>query len=125
MVSALLVSIWVLIVAFRIYLKTSVELMDGTTDCTIYDRIFQAIEKVEGVYHPHRLRVRNIGHKIMINIDLEMDGSLSLKKAHELAHKVESSIKNNIDNVFDVAIHVEPMGFHLEEKNLGVTKTNL
>ena len=50
--------------------------MDGTKDCTIYDKIFDAIEAVEGAHHPHRVRARNIGHKIMIAIDLEVDGEL-------------------------------------------------
>jgi len=121
-VTALLVSLWVLRVAVKIFMQTSFELMDGTKDCSIYDRIFEAIEAVEGVHHPHRVRSRNIGHKIMINIDLEMDGGMSLHDAHELAHRVEDSIRSRIDNVFDVAIHVEPLGDSTTEEVLGVDK---
>jgi len=123
-ITALLVSLWVLRVALKIFMQTSFELMDGTKDCTIYDRIFEAIEAVEGVHHPHRVRSRNIGHKIMINIDLEVDGSLSLHAAHDLAHKVENSIRSRIDNVFDVAIHVEPLGDKTTEEEVGVDKQN-
>ena len=122
---ALLVSLWVLRVAFNIFRETSLELMDGTKDCTIYERIFDAIESVEGAHNPHRVRARNIGHKVMIAIDLEVDGELSLREAHEIAHKVEDSIKSKIDNVFDVAIHIEPLGDNKEERALGITKGNL
>ena len=93
--------------------------MDGTKDCTIYNRIFDAIEAVEGAHHPHRVRARNIGHKIMIAIDLEVDGDLTLREAHEIAHKVEESIKSKIDNVFDVAIHIEPLGDRNRRKGIG------
>jgi divalent metal cation (Fe/Co/Zn/Cd) transporter len=112
----------VLRVAVKIFRQTSLELMDGVKDCTIYDKIFNAIDDVEGAYHPHRVRARNIGHKIMIAIDLEVKGELTLREAHEIAHRVEDSIKSKIDNVFDVAIHIEPLGDDKTEKTMGVTK---
>ena len=124
-VTALLVSLWVLRVAFNIFKETSLELMDGTKDCSIYEKIFDAVEKVEGAHHPHRVRARNIGHKVMIAIDLEIEGKLTLHEAHEIAHKVEDSIKLRIDNIFDVVIHIEPLGDKKEEKALGITKSNL
>jgi cation diffusion facilitator family transporter len=124
-ITALLVSLWVLRVAVNIFKETSLELMDGTKDCTIYEKIFDAIEAIEGAHHPHRVRARNIGHKIMIAIDLEVDGELTLHEAHEIAHRVEDSIKSKIDNVFDVAIHIEPLGDKKEEKAFGITKENL
>ena len=122
---ALLVSLWVLRVAVQIFMQTSLELMDGTKDCTIYEKIFAAIEAVDGVHHPHRVRARNIGEKVMINIDLEVEGSLTLNKAHDLAHQVEDSIKSRIDNVFDVSIHVEPLGDEKKEKEIGITRSSL
>ena len=122
---AFLVSIWVLRIAYKIFMQTSLELMDGTKDCNIYNKIFEVIDQVEGAHHPHRVRARNIGHKVMIAIDLEVDGDLTLREAHDIAHKVENSLKQNIDNVFDVAIHLEPIGDQLEEKALGVSKSSL
>jgi cation diffusion facilitator family transporter len=124
-VTALLVSIWVLRVAFKIFTQTSLELMDGTKDSTIYNKIFEIIESVDGAHHPHRVRARNIGHKVMIAIDLEVEGDLTLREAHEIAHNVENSLKENIENVFDVAIHIEPIGDQIEEKALGVNKSSL
>lgn len=122
---ALMVSIWVLRVAFQIFRQTSFELMDGTKDCGIYNKIFEAAESVDGAYNPHRVRTRNIGHKIMIDIDIEVEGNITLKKAHEIAHKVEDSIKSKIDNVFDIAIHIEPIGDQIKEKAIGITRSNL
>jgi cation diffusion facilitator family transporter len=124
-ITAFIVSIWVLRVAFKIYMQTSLELMDGTKDSTIYNKIFEVIDSVEGAHHPHRVRARNIGHKVMIAIDLEVDGDLSLRDAHEIAHKVEKALKQNIENVFDVAIHVEPIGDVMEEKAFGINKSSL
>jgi cation diffusion facilitator family transporter len=124
-IAALIVSLWILKVAYQIFMQTNLELMDGTKDCSVYDKIFKAIEAVDGVHNPHRVRARNIGHKLMIAIDMEVDGNLSLHKAHELAHQVEKSIKESIDNVFDVTIHVEPLGDKITEKDLGISRNDL
>ena len=124
-ITALIVSCWILKVAVQIFMQTNVELMDGTKDCTVYDKLFKAVETVEGVHNPHRVRVRNIGDQLMIAIDMEVDGNLSLYQAHEIAHKVEQAIKSSIGNVFDVTIHVEPLGDKISEKELGISKDRL
>lgn len=124
-ITAFLVSLWVMRAGYKIFRETSLELMDGTKDCTVYEKIFDAVEAVEGAHHPHRVRARNIGHKVMITIDLEVDGNQTLHEAHEIAHKVVDSIKSKIDNVFDVTIHLEPLGDKKEEKALGITKSSL
>jgi len=124
-VFALAVSLWVLWVALNIFREASLELMDGVKDCTIYEQIFNAIDSVKGAHHPHRVRARNIGHQKMIAIDLEVNGDLTLRQAHEIAHEVEQAIKSKIENVFDVAIHIEPLGDHIEEKAFGIEKNNL
>ena len=121
-IAALLVSIWILKVGFEIFMKSNLDLMDGVSDCNIYNEIFSAIDRVEGAYNPHRVRARKIGDKIMVGVDLEVDGEISLQKAHDIAHQVESSIKSSIDNIFDVAIHVEPLGDKTKERKLGVSK---
>ena len=124
-IAALIVSAWILKVAIQIFLQTNLELMDGTKDYKIYDQIFKAIDSVEGVQNPHRVTIRNIGYKLKIGVDIEVDGNLSLKRAHEISHEVEQSIKSRIDDLFDVSIHVEPIGDNTEEKEYGISRDSL
>ena len=124
-IAALIVSVWIIKVAVQIFLKTNVELMDGIKDKKIYDIIFKAIDSVEGVKNPHRVVVRNVGHNLKIGADIEVDGSLSLQAAHELSHKVEQCIRSKIDNLFDVTIHIEPIGDKTTEKEYGISRENL
>jgi cation diffusion facilitator family transporter len=124
-IAALLVSAWIIKVAVQIFIRTNVELMDGVEDKKIYDIIFKAIDSVQGVKNPHRVVVRNVGHQLKVGADIEVDGTLSLIKAHELAHKVEQSIRSKIDNLFDVSIHVEPIGDKTAETKYGISRENL
>ena len=92
---ALLVGLWVMWVAIKIFIETNLELMDGNIEKCIYERVFHLVEEVPEVKNPHRMRIRRAGHKLLINIDIELDGSMSLHHAHELSHIVEQHIKRN------------------------------
>lgn len=125
-VFAFLVSLWVMWVAIRIFIETNMELMDGNIEKPVYEKVFSIVESVPEVKNPHRMRIRRVGHKLMINIDIEMDGSLSIKHAHDISHLVEQKIRDELQyEVFDVIIHIEPVGDHTREEELGISKTAL
>ena len=124
-ITALLVSIWIMYVAFRIFRESSIELMDAVDDAGIYDRVFSAIAKVEGASNPHRARVRKIGHNYMINVDVEVDGDISVRQAHKVAHQVEEQIRAELVDVYDVIIHTEPVGDDGADEIFGISAQNL
>jgi cation diffusion facilitator family transporter len=122
---ALLISFYIIYSAVGIFKEANVVLMDGISDTSIYEKIIRSAEMVPGASNPHRIRSHQIGNMYNIVLDIEVDGDLPLKNAHHIAQKVEDSIKQSVDNVYDIVVHVEPMGDkHCEEK-YGVNKDNL
>jgi cation diffusion facilitator family transporter len=109
-VLALGVSAWILRVAFGMFLETSDELMDGTTDSELYQQVFLAVAETEGADNPHRTRVRKMGGMVVVDLDIEVDGSLSVATAHAIAQDAERRIKHHVPNAYDVLVHVEPRG---------------
>ena len=114
-ITALLVSIFIIRSAIMIFMDSNVELMDGVKDTSVYQKIFNAIGEVEGVGNPHRVRSRSIGVKYMITLDVEADGNMTLAEAHALSNKIEENIRNNIPEVYDIVVHIEPFGTHPED----------
>lgn len=122
---ALLISVYIIYSAIGIFRDANVVLMDGIQDTTIYKEIISAVEKVPGASNPHRIRSSHTGNLYNIVLDIEVDGSLSLAEAHRIAQKVEDTIKESVDNIYDIVIHVEPEGVkHCEEK-YGINKDSL
>ena len=109
-ITALLVSCFIIRSAIRIFMDSNVELMDGVKDTSVYQKIFDAINSVDGVSNPHRVRSRSIGGKYMITLDVEADGDITLSQAHALANKVEENIRSSIPEVYDIVVHLEPHG---------------
>lgn len=114
-VTALLVSCFIVWSAIRIFIDSNTELMDGVKDVSVYQKIFDAIDKVEGIRNTHRVRSRSIGNKYMITLDVEADGNLTLDQAHELTMEAERRIRESIPEVYDIVVHIEPFGTHPED----------
>ncbi len=115
-ITGLLISVYIIKSAVGIFMESNVTLMDGVKDPSVYQTIFDAVDRVPGANNPHRVRSRQIGNFYMIDLDIEVDGNMTLKAAHDIAHEVEKSIRDSVENVYDIVVHVEPEGCcHLKE----------
>jgi len=121
-ITGLVISAFIIKTSIGIFMDSNVELMDGVKDETIYDKIFEAVDRVPGATNPHRVRSRQIGNMYMIDLDIEADGTISLNDAHAIADAVEESIKNSVENVYDIVVHVEPKGKCQDDEKFGVYK---
>ena len=120
-VVALAISAWIMKTAFGIFLESNKELMDGLDDPTIYPIVFEAVGGVSEAVNPHRARVRRLANMYLIDLDIEVDGSLTVAEAHDIAVRVEDRIKQKLDNVYDIMVHVEPLGNVEDEERFGIT----
>jgi divalent metal cation (Fe/Co/Zn/Cd) transporter len=107
-VAALLVGLWVIKAAIEIFLEANLELMDGSTKES-YCAVFEAVHSVPGAGNPHRTRMRRVAGLWDIDIDIEVEPSLTVREAHTIAEAVEKAIKEQIE-VYDIMVHVEPTG---------------
>ena len=107
---AILIGIWIIKTAIGIFVEANIELMDGNSDMESYRIIVDSVNAVEGAYSLHRARMRCIGGFWDISFDINVDPNCSVAEAHLIASNVENEIKNRLENVLDIMIHVEPLG---------------
>lgn len=122
---ALAISAFIMYQAFKIFMKTNIDLMDGIDNIDVYARLFDAVNSVTGAHNPHRVRARKIGSHYMVNLDIEVDPDLSVKEAHEIARNVEKSIKSKLKNIYDIMVHVEPLGNLEENEKYGIQESDI
>ncbi|MGE0032699.1 MAG: cation diffusion facilitator family transporter [Pseudothermotoga sp.] len=123
-IAALVVSVMIIRTAFSIFRETSYELMDGMRDLEIYREIFDAVESVKGVKNPHKVRVRQVGYKYFVDIDIEVDPSLTVQVGHDIATQVKRAIIARNDRIADVLVHVEPAG-NVEQEPFGLDQEKM
>ena len=57
----------------------------------------------------HHVTVHAIGGRLSISLDLEVDGSLSLGAAHEIADGLEAALRAELGAEVEVETHIEPL----------------
>ena len=122
---SVLIGAWIIKTAIGIFLEANLELMDGSHDMEPYRVIVRAVNSVEGASNPHRARMRRIAGLWDIDFDIDVDPNCTVMEAHSIASQVENEIKRNLENVYDIMIHIEPCGdnavevFGLSESEMG------
>jgi cation diffusion facilitator family transporter len=109
-IAAFAVGIWVMKSAVEIFIVTNTELMDGSGDAASYRAVFDAVRSVRGAGNPHRVRMRRVAGLWVVDIDIEVDPAITVHAAHQIANTVEKAIKQNVEDVYDIMVHVEPQG---------------
>ncbi len=124
-IMAIAVALWILKSGLSIFMETNDELMEGSGDTEIYKQVFDILREIEGISNPHRVRIRKINTMIVIDLDIEVDGTISVNRGHALAVKAEKSIMKKIENVYDIIVHVEPDGNFENQERYGLTEQSL
>ncbi|MBI3698849.1 MAG: cation-efflux pump [Afipia sp.] len=57
----------------------------------------------------HHVTVHDLGEKLIVSIDLEVDGQMPLNRAHDIAHKLEHAIRDEFGTDVEVDTHIEPL----------------
>jgi len=122
---ALLLSVYILISAIGIFRESGSELMDGMEDPDLYKRLFDAVDLVPGASNPHRCRIRKISTLYDIDLDIEVDGNITVSESHHIANQVEEAIRGKLPRIFDIMVHVEPAGTSREEEQYGLSPGGL
>lgn len=76
-------------------------------DETILDRV--SVIARNRALAVHHITVHDLGDKLSISLDLEVDGSLALAAAHDIASGLEAAIIDELGPSVEVETHIEPL----------------
>ncbi len=104
---------YILIIAWRIARGAFDMLMDRELPERERARIRRIVIEHPSVIDMHDLRTRASGRKTFIQVHIELDGDLSLYRAHDVADEVEASLRAAYPGA-EVIIHQDPHGIDEE-----------
>ena len=106
---ALLISIYILFISYKIFISSIDELMDKEFSEEDRQRIIEIVLKHSLVNNIHDLRTRKSGSKNFIQFHLELPANISLLTAHEISDEVEELLLYNFPGS-EIIIHQDPEG---------------
>lgn len=84
------------------------EIMDTAPHGEIVDVICRAAASVPGVLEIDKCLVRKMGLSFYVDLHIGVDGDVSVREGHHLAHVVKRAIQATDPRIADVLVHVEP-----------------
>ena len=85
------------------------ELTDSSLPVETEDQMLEIIRGIPGVEDPHNLRTRRVGNRIVAEVHIRLDGSITLAEAHEKATEVERRFKAQFGEQSHIIVHMEPV----------------
>ncbi len=84
------------------------ELIDTALEPERVEAIRRAILAVDGVRSLHMLRTRRMGPDALVDVHIQVDPRLSVSEGHQIGETVRRRLIEQIDEVADVTVHVDP-----------------
>ena len=101
------IAIYIFYSSWQIARQVADILMDRELPLDIVEKIRSIALSHNFVIGIHDLRTRSTGHEIFVQLHMELDGGITLYKAHEISDEVEASIEAEFANA-EVLIHLDP-----------------
>ncbi len=115
-VATILVGGMIFYAAWQIMYPTFGTLMDAGASEETVTRIETIVREIPGTHNPHKIRTRRMGNGFDVDLHVWVDGNMTVRDSHQLAHEIESRLKGTDGlQILDVIVHVEPI--HGEIKN--------
>ncbi len=106
--AALLASLFIVYNAYLIFRPALGEIMDEHLHDDIIEEIRLQSIKVEGVIATEKCYVRKMGMLYIVDLHVIVQKDLTVFEGHEIAHKVRDALMNDIPDIADILIHIEP-----------------
>ncbi len=105
---AVVVSIFILHASIKIIWPAVSELIDAGAPVETRKKIRAIALKNGGVLQVHDIRTRYISASIQVDLHIVVEGLITVREGHDIADDVRKRIIEEIPEVLDVTVHVDP-----------------
>ncbi|MDE7025188.1 MAG: cation diffusion facilitator family transporter [Paramuribaculum sp.] len=106
--AAVVVSIFIMRVAYKLIVPCFEELMEKSLSEDVERGIENALVDILADCDPHNMRTRRIGNQKAVDVHVRMNGNMTVTESHEITKLMEKRIKAILGADAFINIHVEP-----------------
>ena len=107
-VASLLICLFIVKAAYEIFRDAINKMVDESADEETENAFRSCALAHPGVMGVDRLMTRKFGSRMYVEMEISLDGGLSLTAAHAIAEEVHSDIERRFPRVKHIMIHVNP-----------------
>jgi cation diffusion facilitator family transporter len=84
------------------------EVMDAAAPESMQEFVRKVAGETEDVVYVEKCRMRKSGLGILMDIHVVVDGDMSVRRGHQIAHHVDTRLRRALPQIRDVVVHIEP-----------------
>lgn len=107
--AALFACVVVVINGVIMVMRAGGEMMDSAVSPAVTDQVRSVAAAIPGVQALDKCRVRKSGLSHLVDIHVRVDGEMSVRSGHAIAHAVKDALLSSPLGITDVSVHIEPM----------------
>lgn len=107
-IAAILVGGMIIKMGWELGRSSTRELVDTAVDDDCLARIEATIQACPGVKTVHQLRTRSMSGSVLVDVHILVDSELTVSEGHHIAQRVHATLRNQIKEINDVTVHVDP-----------------
>lgn len=108
-IASLVIFVFIAKAAFDIFMDAMNKMVDHSCDEETEKKLYECVIKNEKVKGIDLLQTRVFGNKIYVDIEIQVDASYTLQKAHDIAEEVHNDIEQYFPKVKHIMVHVNPV----------------
>lgn len=108
-VAGIFISIWIFIVAYKIFIESYDILMDKSIDDETKEKVYKVISAHKEIKKISHFNSTPVGYMYQISFTIFVDGNLSTFDSHEIANNLEKEIDKKFPEIYLTVIHVNPI----------------
>ena len=106
--AALLAVGFILYNCYGIFRPALSEVMDENNHDALVEEIRKVSLSVPGVSDTEKCFIRKAGMKYHVDLHAHVDGKLTVREGHDIAHELKDTLRREIPQLGHVLIHIEP-----------------
>jgi cation diffusion facilitator family transporter len=106
--AALLTAVVIVTNAYLLFRPALSEIMDEHKYEELESQIRSLSQAVPGVRDTEKCYVRKMGMRYYVELHVIVDGNISVREGHQIAHQLKDHLREHVPQIADVLIHVEP-----------------
>lgn len=104
--AGVLITVLIARIGWKIIKRASDVLVD--TVCIDTTSVAEVVNRVPGVRGCHGIRTRGTEHHVYLDLHVLVDPRMSIQEAHDVADRVERTLKEAFLSLADIVVHTEP-----------------
>lgn len=106
-VSSIIIALFIIRIGIEIVIDAIKHLQGTTVNPSVCEEYKNQINAIEGVCGVDQLDMISYGPYYQAIVEIKVDGNITVKEGHEIAHKVQEELLNS-EKICHVSIHVNP-----------------